>query len=50
MQHYIYSHLDDNNSQISKDIKNDLYVDNFISVCDTEEETFQFYNEVTVDP
>ena len=30
-----------------KDVKNDLYEDNFISVFDTEEETFQFYNVVT---
>ena len=41
----IHSHLNDHNSQIAKYIKNDLYVDKFISGRDTEEETLQYYNE-----
>jgi hypothetical protein len=41
----LHSHLNDHNSQIAKDIKNDLYVDKFISGRDTEEEALQYYNE-----
>ena len=41
----LHSHLNDHNSQIAKDVKNDLYVDKFISGRDTEEETLQYYNE-----
>jgi hypothetical protein len=41
----LHSHLNDHISQIAKDIKNDLNVDNFISGRDTEEETLQYYNE-----
>ena len=41
----LHSHLNDHNSQIAKYIKNDLYVDKFISGRDTEEETLQYYNE-----
>ena len=36
---------DNYTSPIAKSIKNDLYVDNFISGRDTEEETLQYYNE-----
>ena len=41
----LHSHLDNYLSPIAKSIKNDLYVDNFISGRDTEEETLQYYNE-----
>jgi transposase InsO family protein len=41
----LHTHLNNHESDIAKDIKNDLYVDNFISGCDSEEEILQYYNE-----
>ena len=38
-------HLSSYNSQVSHDMKNNLYVDNIISVCESEEALLQYYAE-----
>lgn len=40
----LHSHLDHYKSPVAKDIKNDLYVDNFISGWDSEQEILKYYN------
>ena len=41
----LHSHLDHYQSPVTKDIKNNLYVDNFISGRDTEQEILKYYNK-----
>ena len=40
----LHKHLNNHESDVAKNVKNNLYVDNFISGCDSEEKILQYYN------
>ena len=41
----LHHHLDKHNTNIAQDMKENLYVDNLISGCDTEVDAVAYYEE-----